>query len=364
VISTLRQRFLAWIAAHPVVVWLTLVATSIVVCVAVIPFETTGEAFKYGVLGGLLLVELYVLWMMKREAHEREATMSILRKEAEEREETTQALRAFRYALGRTNYLREIHQAIRLAHSDVVFTTASMERSSKSEGQRMILEAVKVREGQVPYRHRGIVARRPAALSGAIELLRRSSVELRVSNVLNESQLRFVVADVESSTEGKLSDRVILGIAEQLSDKIVGEAPTSVSAIFESRMLGLALRERFDALWEASDGTVFDYLDEHIREARRSEPRYSLNSVRTLLGAGRTEFEDWWLASQSIECRKLLVESLDLRAGAAFDRESLARQIGVTTEYRNHDAVVLLLNQLLGADDVSASQDDAEISAR
>jgi len=235
----------------------------------------------------VLIVELYMLYRMVMEQGERK--------------KTDDALKAFRAAMGRQNYLDQIASAISTAKSDVVFTTSTMEASWHSDDQKKIFDAVSERFGRFEkakkdyaanhdatasghyengpvFRHRGLVAKKPGTLPGAIELLCLTGVEIKMSPIMAMSRLRFFVQD---------TGRSVIGIAEGPSE-LARENPSSISFSLDSTMLALALRERFEILWEGSSDP-FIYLSEFIIESKRSNPNQSQDTILKWLKAQRSD---------------------------------------------------------------------------
>ncbi|CAG0985719.1 hypothetical protein PHYC_02011 [Phycisphaerales bacterium] len=250
----------------------------------------------------VLAIEFYVLRRMHVEAKERQLEIARIK-------DTQRALVGFQAWMGRANYLSSIALGIRTAKKSVLFTTASMEASYRSASQREVLNAVLYRVGKMkqakdPYVHRGVVARRPAALPGTLELLCKARhIDVRMSAALCMSRLRFVVVD---------SERSILGIAdgepdlatEGMSEEPISEQPSTRSFVLDSVMLGGALAIRFEQLWESGTGP-FAYLDEFILEAKRSKPDYCREDVDRWLNVQRCGIDPEWLAEHSKAYREL-----------------------------------------------------------
>jgi len=206
--------------------------------VAEAPFSWN-EYFHFAIPISVLAMEVYVIWKMAQESSERSHTI------AEFREMATHSRRA--------EYMLNLATAIRETKLEARFTSATMEVSSRSQGQRTIIETVKWRIKSGPYRHRGLIAKTQRTLPGAMELaLRAPHVELRLSEVVALSRLRFFVRDRQES---------ILGVAEGQPDLADAKESTQ-SARVHSRMLAEALERLFDTLWESATpiGTYFDEL--------------------------------------------------------------------------------------------------------
>lgn len=260
--------------------------------------------FKETVVVSVLLVEVIVLVSVARESVERSEAM--------------RDLQMFRRAMGRSDYMRGIESTVRAACTEMFFTSASMERSGASPEQATVVRAVEAREGQKEkYVHRGIVARRPAALAGGIELCFKTRVEIRVSEVMNSTHLRFAVGDV--NRDGTQKYRCVLGLAEGRPESVT-DKPSSLSIVIESTMLGLALRQRFEDIWAVST-PVTRYLDEHVRELRMTHARYSLADVREFLHADETGVTAAWLVEHSEACFEVGVADIVARAHAADARK-------------------------------------------
>jgi hypothetical protein len=222
-------------------------------------------------------------------------TLNRMLKEQKERQVTTDALKAFRAALGRQNYMDQIALAITTAKADVVFTTATMEASWHSKEQLKIFQAVQERfardkKSSVPmetgvvagtetppaYRHRGIVAKRPETLPGVIELLCLTQIELRMHPVMAMSRLRFLVQD---------NERCVLGLAEGSHDArtdlgtMPAVEPSRLSFSLDSTMLALSLRWKFDDLWKTAEDP-WKYLDDFISAV---EPRDDFHTQISIL---------------------------------------------------------------------------------
>ena len=193
--------------------------------------------------------------------------------ERSEREQVVEDLNAFRISLGRSHYMHEIARAISEADEAVVFTSATMEASWNSRDQRRIVEAVKRRERERPkYVHRGLVARRAEAIPGALELLCDTRIDIRMSDAILMSRVRFVVRDHAFS---------VIGIAEG-TPTIAYQPETRRSVSVESTMLATALRQRFDQLWE-NGISPWKYIDELIAASSHNNVSFTKDDVLELL---------------------------------------------------------------------------------
>jgi hypothetical protein len=240
---------------------------------------TVADFVHLVLLGSVLLIEVWVLFMISAESRELADSM--------------QELRNVRIALGRASYMEQIVSAISRARGEVIFTTATMEASWKSKEQGRVLEAVQQREGikayAGAYTHRGLVAKRLEALPGTIELLSKTNVKLKMSQAMAMSRLRFLVKDLDQS---------IIGVAEGPKD-LSSPKPTTMSFSVESRMLAMALRDRFEKLWENSIEPGA-YLDEIIQEtALSSSGDYTREIVREWLSVPKDFDEQLALLSKT-----------------------------------------------------------------
>ena len=207
----------------------------------------------------ILVVQFYILYRMVEERRQREHVM--------------EDLNAFRISLGRSNYMQEIARAISDANEAVVFTSTTMEASWKSNDQRRIVEAIKRRERERPkYVHRGLIARRAEAIPGALELLCDTRVELRMSDAILMSRVRFVVRDQNFS---------VIGVAEG-QPTIANQPETKRSVSVDGAMLGTALRQRFEQLWE-NGISPWKYIDELIAAASHNNVSFTKDNVLDLL---------------------------------------------------------------------------------
>jgi hypothetical protein len=207
----------------------------------------------------VLVVQIYILYRMVEERTERERVM--------------EDLNSFRVSLGRSNYMQEIARAISEANEAVVFTSTSMEASWNSNDQRRVVEAIKRRERERPkYVHRGLVARRAEAIPGALELLCDTRVDVRMSDAILMSRVRFVVRDQNFS---------VLGVAEG-QPTIANQPPTRRSVSVDGTMLATALRQRFDQLWE-NGISPWKYIDELIAAASHNNVSFTKDHVLDLL---------------------------------------------------------------------------------
>ena len=236
-------------------------------------------------------------------------TLNRMIKEQKERKKSTDALNSFRAALGRQNYMEQIAYLITTAKNEVLFTTATMEASWHSREQFEVFRVVKSRfardENRRPsevcdedesatgmkkpvaansYRHRGIVAKRPETLPGVIELLCFTKVELRMHPLLAISRLRFLVQD---------NERSLLGVAEKASECdgsapsaiMQSSEPTTLSFSLDSTMLALALRTKFEELWQSSSDP-WEYVNEFISTVGPQEDSHAQRSVLNWLKVG------------------------------------------------------------------------------
>jgi len=207
-----------------------------------------------------------LLWLIQ-ERRERKA-------EAASRDHVMEDLDAFRISLGRANYMHEIERAITGASECVVFTSATMATSWNSDHQKRVVEAVLEQQKQHPsYTHRGVVAKRVEALPGTLELLCETNVDVRLSDIMLMSRLRFVVRDYAVS---------VIGVAEG-EPSLEHQPETKRSFSVESTMLSGALRDRFDRLWDEAS-KPWEYLDQLIAAATKSHSNYTRNEVFNLLG--------------------------------------------------------------------------------
>lgn len=217
------------------------------------------EFFHTGIPLAVLVMELYVILKMVKESEEREHTIS---------EFQELASRAHR-----SEYLLDIARSIHETEQEVCFTSASMEVSEASFGQRVIMEAVQAREKCGAYSHRGLIAYNQSALPGAIELTMRTGVKIKFCKAVAMSRFRFFVRDEHES---------ILGIAEGKPD-LASPKKTTQSTRIHSRMLASALKCKFEELWE--NGMELEaFLDELIAGANATS---------------RAEIQSWF---SSIKC--------------------------------------------------------------
>ena len=257
---------------------LTLVAGTIIALVGswtvireLYPAEQRGvSSYLHLVIPELVLViEVYMLGWIRRESHERAH-------EAMQRQRVMDDLNSFRISLGRAHYMNQLEWAILHAEHSVDFTTATMASSWSSPEQRRVMEAVRTRElkRESPYIHRGLVARRPETLAGTLELLTHTKVDIKMTEVMNMSRLRFLVKD---------HDMCVLGVAEG-EPSLAQPIETKKSFTVESAMLAGALRARFEDLWNEGE-SPWQYLDTLISTAKRSHQGYTRREVLRLLGA-------------------------------------------------------------------------------
>jgi hypothetical protein len=207
----------------------------------------------------VLVVQFYILYRMMEERRERERVI--------------EDLNSFRISLGRSNYMQEIARAISEANEAVVFTSTTMEASWNSSDQRRIVEGIKRRERERPkYVHRGLIARRAEAIPGALELLCDTRVDVRMSDAILMSRVRFVVRDQSFS---------VIGVAEG-QPTIANQPATKRSVSVEGAMLATALRQRFDQLWENAI-SPWKYIDELIAAASHNNVSFTKDNVLDLL---------------------------------------------------------------------------------
>jgi hypothetical protein len=149
-----------------------------------------------------------------------------------------------------------------------------MATSWSSDHQKRVVRAVLDQQQQHPnYTHRGVVAKRVEALPGTLELLCETKVDVRLSDIMLMSRLRFVVRDYAVS---------VIGVAEG-EPSLEHQPETKRSFSVESTMLAGALRDRFDQLWSAASNP-WEYLDQLVAAATQSHSNYTRNEVFNLLG--------------------------------------------------------------------------------
>ena len=216
----------------------------------------------------VLVIQFYILYRMHNERRERD--------------QVVEDLNAFRISLGRSHYMQEIARAISQADESVVFTSATMEASWDSSDQRYIVEAIKRREKERPkYVHRGLIARRAEAIPGTLELLCDTRIDLRMSDAILMSRVRFVVRDHAFS---------VIGVAEG-NPTIAYQPETRRSVSVESAMLGTALRNRFDQLWE-NGISPWKYIDELIAASSHHNVSFTREDVMDLLNIPHQKRKD------------------------------------------------------------------------
>jgi hypothetical protein len=184
----------------------------------------------------------------------------MIRKMAQESQERAHTIAEFRELAAhsrRSEYLLDLANAIRETKTHARFTSATMEVSCRSPGQKTILEAAKGRREQGEYEHKGLIALTQRALPGAIELaMHTPHIELRFHEMIALSRLRFFVRDREES---------ILGVAEGQPDLSAAKETTQSTRV-RSRMLAESLERQFDTLWDSAK-EMSSYVDEIIRAA-------------------------------------------------------------------------------------------------
>lgn len=187
----------------------------------------------------ILAMELYVLASM---AHE-----------SKERKHTIESFEELALKERRTEYLHALAKSIRAVKKDAFFTSSSMETSTVSDGQKLIVRAAVTRKEDGEYTHRGLIAKRQEALPGAIELAIRTDIKLKFCDAVTMSRLRFFVQD---------NEHCVLGIADGDQD-LGNQKKTTNSVKVSSTMLAESLRATFDGMWNSST-ELGEYLDEVI----------------------------------------------------------------------------------------------------
>jgi hypothetical protein len=248
------------------------------------------DYLEFALPAAVLVMEVYVIFLMTRESKERSETIETL-------QEITSRSR-------RVEYLLDIAQSVQKTEAEAFFTTASMEVSTRSVGQKEILDAVMAREQRGAYEHRGLIARQRTALPGAIELMMRTQVEAKMSDVVAFSRLRFFVRDrVET----------ILGVAEGQPD-LADPKKTTQSTRIRSRMLAEALEGHFEVLW-AKSIEVGAYLDELITSSM-PVTRAEVHSWLSAIDCSEKELEDFLLARSGSVLYSTLPESNSQKQGS------------------------------------------------
>jgi hypothetical protein len=225
--ATLAVAQLAWIYAH----------TS-----RLTADHALDDYLHFAIPLAVLIMELYMIRKMAKESVERARTISRFRDIAA--------------SSSRAEYLLDLAIAIRETKSYARFTSATMEVSTRSQGQKAILDAVRQRRARGEYEHRGLLARCERALPGAIELAMRTHVKIRFHDKISLSRLRFFVRDREES---------IVGVADGEPDLAASKATTQSTRI-RSRMLAEALERQFEDLWQSAT-ELSSYVDSLIKVA-------------------------------------------------------------------------------------------------
>ena len=239
---------------------------------------------EFSIPSAVLVMEAYVIRLMRHESRERMRTLH--------------EFRTMRENIDRSRYMLDIAAAIHAARDEIRFTSATMEASSRSDEQKAILESVKARKARRDYKHLGLIARTPSALPGAVELRMRTHIQIKMSDMVTTTRLRFFVADRRVS---------IIGVAEGSSD-LADPKESNRSTRIESRMLGEALFARFSVLWGKAD-ELGNYVDTVVANAEAK----SREEVRSwYLSIPCTEMElDQCLAEISQRYRALPSDALD-----------------------------------------------------
>jgi hypothetical protein len=206
-----------------------------------------GKFFEFTVPLYVIALEVYMLYNMHRESRERARTLDEFQK--------------LRKEFDRDQYMQNIAKEISKAEKIARFTSRSME-TSENDLQANILKAVQDRLSATPnYKHKGLLAKRPEVLPGAIDLLLKAPadalgndrIELRVSIKVAQSRFSFFVRDSRVSILG-------IGKGDPHLNKVI---PTSESTLVESMLLAKALEDYFDKIWDKSE-KLSDYIDQHI----------------------------------------------------------------------------------------------------
>lgn len=278
----------------------------------------------------VIMLELYSIGLIRKEATERseyrahrEIERAIQKQEREsllkgiqdevnkvgEGLSRTEGLfRDFQSLIGRENYLQNIALGISSAKHVVMFTSATMESSDRSPAQKDIVDALMARRKRGSYTHRGVVARQPSTLTGALEIMSKtatdgnttSPVDIRMSRILCMTRLRFVVIDSEVS---------IIGVARgdpelDYGTKPEASRPSTQSVRIASSMLGNSLSVKFEELWESSISAI-EYLDEYITDAAMQRNDYSRSEVDRWLRVYDVGIDRAWLIENSSAYRNL-----------------------------------------------------------
>ena len=257
----------------------------------------------------VLSIEIYVIWCVFWETMHRNEQFT---DESTARQITLKAFDDFRNTTGRNDYMKSIASAIEEATREIIFTSYTM-ATSDSDDQSRIVQAVKSRKKGVL--HRGIVAKRPEAIPGALEVAFHD-VEIVFSDVLNESRFRLLVADGE---------RCILGYSEGEYATLETNKKTTMSSRISSHELGSALNLRFEQIWTNSE-SLYEYCDNYIIHRGKTRGVDLLKSLRKLW---RLEhISDMWLAGKCpryhelwmSELSKNEIKSVDDVTPASIDR--------------------------------------------
>jgi hypothetical protein len=316
------SRFLRlW--THRAVLW---VGFSII-CGTSLHFKIWGgvgaaEVLHVALPAAVLFVEFYMLGKMRREALERE-------EESHQRARVMADLDKFRIALSRGHYIQELERGIRDAKSEILFTSATM-ATSGDRRQKRLVDTVREKEDAIEKSggsliHRGIVAKVPATLPGAVELVcKTKKTEIRFRAYFGYTRLRFQVTDRAFS---------VIGVVEKepAFDRL--EA-THRSFSVESMLLAEALRDRFNKEWDASED-VWTYLDEHIREmlgpARPDESAITKEVILRLLKAEETGVTAEDISPHSKQFEQLLTEAERKKLGSTRSGTSSDANYGTST---------------------------------
>lgn len=220
---------------------------------------------------------------------------------------TEQMFRRFQAIIGRENYLQNIALGIAACKGQVLFTSATMESSASSREQAAIVNAVTGRLKRGKYEHRGIVAARPSALAGALELMCKANVDVRMADVMCVSRLRFVVIDEQVNILGVAEGEPTLAenhdvVAE--GDGTAAGRPSTKSFQIESMMLASALCKKFEELWAKSESPI-NYLERLIADGITGKARYSKADVVRWLDCHAAGITPDWLCKHSSVFAKL-----------------------------------------------------------
>jgi hypothetical protein len=225
--------------------------------------EIFGEIFHGFLPVAILGMEMYVLASMGKESKEREHTVS--------------SFEALALRGRRNEYLIALSKAIGDIEREAFFTSASMEASSNSDGQRLILEAAIARKNRGAYRHRGLIAKRFEALPGALEIACKTDIELKFCDAVTLSRLRFFVRD---------NEHCVLGMADG-QQSLADQKKTTDSVTTSSSMLADSLLLKFESLWDGSLG-LGEYIDFVIL---RASPRPTIDTIYQWFSAAGVERE-------------------------------------------------------------------------